>query len=172
MCLFCAKYYSICYVSRINEDFILSIGKKIRKRREGLSFTQKDVAYMTELTINTIAAVEKGKGTTMYNLLLMCRALKIQPKTLFEEDLVLIPLNAIEPDSKRRKDITQKLDDLVYNSKFFETPKRVAEVLTELKADKNDSNKFSVYLTGYCKEDVLEYQKVGNFKLYKKLNKI
>lgn len=160
-------------MSRINEDIILNIGQKFRERRDELDFTQRDVAHMTDLTINTIAAVEKGKGTTMYNFLLICRALNIQPRTLFEKNMDLTPLYKIEPESKRRIETTQKLDHLVYHSDFFNTPKRVAEVLAELKLDKNDSNKFSVYLTGYCKEHVLEYRKEGNFKLYKKkTNKI
>lgn len=155
-------------MSRINEDIILNIGQKFRERREELDFTQKDVAHMTDLTINTIASVEKGKGTTMYNFLLICRALNIQPKILFENDMDLTPLHKIEPESKRRIETTQKLDHLIYHSDFFDIPKRVAEVLAALNQDKNDSNKFSVYLTGYCKENVLEYQKEGNFKLYKK----
>lgn len=160
-------------MSRINEDIILNIGQKFRERRDELDFTQRDVAHMTDLTINTIAAVEKGKGTTMYNFLLICRALNIQPRTLFEKNMDLTPLYKIEPESKRRIETTQKLDHLVYDSDFFNTPKRVAEVLAELNLDKNDSNKFSVYLTGYCKEHVLEYRKEGNFKLYKKkTNKI
>jgi transcriptional regulator with XRE-family HTH domain len=158
-------------VSRINEDLILNIGQKFRVCREELFFTQRDVANMTGLTVNTIAAVERGKGTTLYNFLLICRALKIQPKKIFEEDMELVSLYDVEPESKRRIEITQKLDDLVYHSDFFDSPKRVSEVLEELKSDKNDSNKFSVYLTAYCKEDVLEYQKAGNFKRYKKKKK-
>lgn len=171
--LFCAKIHSICYVSGINKDIIQNIGQKFRERRDEIGFTQKDIAHMTDLTINTIASVEKGKGTTMYNFLLICRALNIQPNVLFEKDIELTPLYKIEPESKRRIETTQKLDHLVYHSDFFDTPKRVAEVLAELKLDKNDSNKFSVYLTGYCKENVLEYRKEGNFKLYRKnVNKL
>ncbi|HCU45833.1 MAG TPA: hypothetical protein DF610_14140, partial [Sphingobacterium sp.] len=104
--------------------------------------------------------------TTIFNFLSICRALKIQPKSIFEKEIDLKPLYDIEPESKRRIETTQKLDDLVYNSDFFDTRRRVSEVLAKLKSDKNDSNKFSVYLTEYCKHDVLEYEKVGNFKLY------
>lgn len=171
MYLFCANIYFICYVSRINEDFILNVGQKFRERREKLFFTQRDVAFMTGLTINTIAAVEKGKSTTMYNFLLICCALNIQPKIILEENIKLGPLYTIGPESRLRIEITQKLNDLVNNSDFFESPRRVSEVLTELKLDKNDSNKFSVYLTAYCKEGVLEYEMTGNFKRYKRKNK-
>lgn len=142
---------------------------EFRVRRDKLRYSQKDVAQMTGLTINTVAAVEKGKGTTINNFLSICRALDIQPKLIFEKEIDLTPLYPIEPESKRRIENTQKLDALVYNSDFFNTPKRVSEVLTKLKSDKNDSNKFSVYLTEYCKQGILEYQKVGNFKLYMKI---
>lgn len=153
-------------MSSNNENTIIDIGIRFRKRRDDLRYSQRDVAHMTGLTINTIAAVEKGKSTTIFNFLSICRALKIQPKSIFEKEIDLKPLYDIEPESKRRIETTQKLDDLVYNSDFFDTRRRVSEVLAKLKSDKNDSNKFSVYLTEYCKHDVLEYEKVGNFKLY------
>lgn len=57
---------------------------------------------------------------------------------------------------------------MVHESDFFDAPKRVAEVLEKLESDKRDSNKYSVYLTGYCKEGALEYIKEGNIKRYKK----
>lgn len=158
-------------MSRINEKIIVKLGLELRLRRESLLYSQKDVAYMTGLTINTIARIEKGKGTTLHNFLLICRALNLQPRTLFEYDIDLTPLNAINPDSKHRIEVTQRLDKLVNNSTFFDTPRRVSDVITELESDQNDSNKFSVYLTGYCQEDVLEYEKVGNYKRYKKKSK-
>ncbi|UZJ65238.1 helix-turn-helix domain-containing protein [Sphingobacterium sp. KU25419] len=159
-------------MSSNNENIILDIGIRFRMRRDELHYSQRDVAQMTGLTTNTIAAVEKGKGTTIYNFLSICGALKIQPKSIFEKEIDLKPLYDIEPESKRRIEITQKLDDLVYNSDFFDTQRRVSEVLAKLKSDKNDSNKFSVYLTEYCKHGILEYQKVGNFKLYRKKLKL
>lgn len=152
----------------INKDILIKIGARIRKEREQLLFSQNDVANMTGLTINTIAALEKGKGASLNNFLLTCRALKIQPREIFLEDVDLSPLYNLPPASKRRKQLTQKLDDLVYHSNFFYTPKRVADVVKELESDKSDSNKFSVYLTGYCKEGELEYIKEGNIKKYVK----
>lgn len=123
---------------------------------------------MTGLTVNTISALEKGKGSSLNNFLLICRALKTQPKEIFYNDIDLTPLYTLPPSTKRRIDITQKLDELVNNSDFFDTPKRVSEVIEKLDSDKRESNKFSVYLTGYCKEGELEYIKEGNFKRYVK----
>lgn len=166
MYFYCANFHSICYVSNINKHILNQIGIQLRARREELHYSQKDVANMTGLTVNTISAIEKGGGSTLYNFLLLCRSLHIQPKEFFQEDIDLTPLYNIPPDSKRRIEITQKLDNLVYHSDFFESPKRVADVIKELDTEKSDSNKFSVYLTGYCKEGELEYIKEGNIKKY------
>ncbi|WP_437920830.1 helix-turn-helix domain-containing protein [Sphingobacterium sp. LRF_L2] len=153
---------------KANTDILIEIGVRLRQRREALSYAKNDVAIMTGLTINTISALEKGKGASLYNFILICRALAIQPKEILGFDIDLSPLYSLPPDAKRKIEATQKLDNLVYNSDFFNTPRRVAEVIRELHSDKADSNKFSVYLTGYCKEGQLEYIREGNIKKYKK----
>ncbi|KGE15319.1 helix-turn-helix domain-containing protein [Sphingobacterium deserti] len=155
-------------MSGINKGILKEIGLKIRARREELSYSQKDVSNMTGLTVNMISTFENGKGSTLNNFLLICRALQIQPKDVLVDDIDLRPLYDLPPESRRRLEITQKLDDLVYNSDFFKQPKRVAEVIKELDSDKRDSNKFSVYLTSYCKEGELEYVKEGNIKKYRR----
>ncbi|SKB93650.1 DNA-binding transcriptional regulator, XRE-family HTH domain [Sphingobacterium nematocida] len=152
----------------VNKDILKVLGEKIRIRREELSYSQNDVADLTGLTTITILALEKGRGTTLNNFLLICRALQIQPRDLFESDIELTPLFALPPESQKRIEKNQKLDHLVYDSDFFETPRRVSDVIKELGADKADSNKYSVYLTGYCKEGGLDYVKEGNYKKYLK----
>ncbi|MEI2274624.1 hypothetical protein OHD16_20920 [Sphingobacterium sp. ML3W] len=64
--------------------------------------------------------------------------------------------------------MTKELDDLVYNSNFFEIPRRVSDIIRQLNANKEQSNKFSVYLSCYCEEGTLEYEKHGNYKEYRK----
>lgn len=155
-------------MSVTNKEVLIKLGDIIRQRREVLSYSQGDVADMTGLTINTILFLEKGRGTTLNNFLLICRALQIQPRDLFASDIELTPLFALPPESQKRVQKNQKLDHLVYYSDFFETPKRVSDVIKELGADKADSNKYSVYLTGYCKEGGLDYVKEGNYKKYLK----
>lgn len=164
----CANNDSICDVSHVNHDILVNIGIGLRARRRFLSLSQIDIANMTGLTVNTISALEKGKGSTLNSFLLICRALKIQPKEIFAQNIDLTPLYTLPPSTKRRLEITKKLDRLVNDSDFFRTPKRVSEVIEELNSDKNESNKFSVYLSGYCKEGELEYIKEGNIKRYVK----
>lgn len=114
---------------------------------------------MTGLTINMISTFENGRGATLNNFMLICRALKIQPKEVLKDDIDLTPRYNLPPESKRRIEVTRKLDELVRRSDFFALLKRVSEVLKELDYDRSESNKFSVYLTGYCKEGELEYIK-------------
>src|SRR5690606_23333675 len=117
--------------------------------------------------VNSISTFEKGKSISLSNFLLICRALQIQPRLVFDDPIDLTPLYHLPPDAQKRIETTKKLDNLVRNTDFFSTPKRVSEVLEQLDSDRRDSNKFSVYLTGYCKEGELEYVKEGNIKRYK-----
>jgi transcriptional regulator with XRE-family HTH domain len=151
-----------------NENILEEVGEQLRVQREKIYYTLKDVANMTGLTINTIAAIERGKGASLNNFILICRALKIQPHTIFKKPIDLTPLYNIPPESKRRIELTKELDDLVYNSNFFEIPRRVSEIIQQLNANKEQSNKFSVYLSSYCAEGTLEYEKHGNYKEYRK----
>ncbi|WP_166332314.1 helix-turn-helix domain-containing protein [Sphingobacterium chungjuense] len=149
-----------------NKLILRKLGGLLRSRREYLSYSQRDVASMTGLTMTTIAAMERGSGSTMHNFLLVCRALNFQPRKFFSEDIDLTPLYNISPQAKSRIDLRTKLDRLVSESDFFTTPRRVSEVLEELDYDTSVSNKFSVYLTAYCREGELEYFKTGNVKRY------
>lgn len=152
----------------INQNILEEIGEQLRVQREKLYYSLKDVANMTGLTTNTITAIERGKGASLNNFVLICRALKIQPQTVFSKPIDLTPLYNIPPESKRRIELTKELDELVYNSDFFEVPRRVSEVIKQMDADKEQSNRFSVYLGSYCEEGTLEYEKHGNYKEYRK----
>lgn len=158
--------YSIYKVLQTNKLILTKLGNYLRSRREYLSYSQRDVASMTGLTMTTIAAIERGSGSTMHNFLLVCRALDLQPRTLFQEEIDLTPLYNLSPQAKNRIDLRTKLERLVSESDFFITPRRVSEVLEVLDYDKSVSNKFSVYLTAYCREGELEYIKTGNVKRY------
>ncbi|WP_165799082.1 helix-turn-helix domain-containing protein [Sphingobacterium corticibacter] len=153
-------------MTETNELILKKLGDLLRSRREHLSYSQRDVASMTGLTMTTIAAMERGSGSTMHNFLLVCRALNFQPRKFFPEDMDLTPLYDISPQSKSRIDLRTKLERLVSESDFFTVPRRVSEVLEELDYDRSVSNKFSVYLSAYCREGELEYVKTGNVKRY------
>jgi len=155
-------------VSEINQEILIEIGRRVRDRRDEKAYSQKDISNMTGLTVNMISNFENGKGATLNNFLLICRALGIQPREILDGDIALTPPYNLPPESRRRIEVTRKLDKLVTESDFFETPRRVAEVIKEVGHDKSESNKFSVYLSGYCKEGHLDYIKAGKIKKYVK----
>lgn len=121
---------------------------------------------MTGLTVNMLSTFENGKGATLNNFLLICRALHMQPRELLVDDMSLDTLYELPPESIKRIEATKKIDNLVLHSDFFDTPKRVSDVLQALEYDRSESNKFSVYLSGYCKEGHLDSVKEGNIRKY------
>lgn len=145
-----------------------SIGLRFRARRNELYYSLKDVSNLTGISTGTLNGIERGKDLTLTNFLILCRSLQIQPKTFFQSDIELSPPYSLPPDVQERISINKKLDDLVYYSDFFNSPKRVSDVLKELNIDKSQSNKFSVYLSAYCEEGALEYEQQGNYKEYRK----
>lgn len=167
----CIYYYSICFVSTINNKALIELGKQLRARREACNYAQRDVSQMTGITINTISALENGNGATLNNFLLICRAVHTHPKDIFQLDMDLTPLYTLPPFERKRIEIALKLKNLIFETDFFEEPKRVSEVIERLESNKKESNKFSVYLSGYCKEGALDYIRVGNIKKYTRKNK-
>nr|WP_288812301.1 helix-turn-helix transcriptional regulator [uncultured Sphingobacterium sp.] len=143
-----------------------SIGLRFRARRNELYYSLKDVSNLTGISTGTLNGIERGKDLTLTNFLILCRSLEIQPKTFFQSDIELSAPYSLPPDVQERISINKKLDDLVYYSDFFNSPKRVSDVLKELNIDKSQSNKFSVYLSAYCEEGALEYEQQGNYKEY------
>ncbi len=164
----CLLFVSFCFVGETNKQILIDIGKRLRIRREELSFSQRDISQMTGLTVNTISAIENSGKATLNSFLLVCRALKTQPKAIFSTDIPLDTLYDLPPESRKKMEITRKLDELVFSSDFFDKPRRVSEVIRELGVDPAVSNRFSVYLTSYCKEGSLEFLREGNIKRYKK----
>lgn len=160
---------SFCYVSDTTKDIRRKIGLILKHKRVSLSFSQKEVAEMTGLTVNTISRLEQSGNISLQNLLLVCQALQLQPRDLFWEDIHLTPPYEILPSSRKRLDLSRKLDQLVNDSPFFLEGKRVAEVLVELKENSNISNKVSVLLSQYCKKGQLTYFMDGPIKRYQKI---
>lgn len=164
----CLLFVSFCYVGETNIQILVKIGKYLRNRRESLSYSQRDVSQMTGLTVNTISGMENSGKANLNSFLLVCKALKIQPKEVFAEDIPLESQYPLPPGSRKRAEISRQLDELVFKSNFFNDSKRVSEVIQEIGIDPASSNKISVYLTSYCNEGHLEYFRDGKIKRYKK----
>ena len=145
-----------------------SIGLRFRAQRNELYYSLRDLSNLTGISAGTLNGIERGKDLTLSNFLILCRSLEIQPKFFFQDDIELSPPYSLPPDVQERIIMSKKLDYLVYHSDFFNSPKRVADVLKELEIDKSQSNKFSVYLSVYCEEGALTYEQQGNYKEYRK----
>ncbi|WP_312186171.1 helix-turn-helix transcriptional regulator [Sphingobacterium sp.] len=151
-----------------DKDLLELIGLRFRAKRNDLYYSLRDVSNLTGISTGTLNGIEKGKDLTLTNFLVLCRSLEIQPKVFFQRDIDFTPPYSLPPDAQERISISKKLDDLVYDSDFFQRPRRVSEVLKKLQIDKNQSNKFSVYLTSYCEEGALSCEQHGNYKTYHK----
>ena len=166
--IFCLLFVSFCYVAETNKQTLLKIAGYLRNRREALSYSQRDVSEMTGLTVNTISNMENNGKATLNSFLLVCRALNLQPKEVFSDDIVLEPHFNLPPSSKKRLELTRQLEELIYHSDFFDDAKRVADVTRELGVDPSLSNRISVFLGSYCKKGSLEYFREGKINRYKK----
>ncbi len=163
-------FVSFCEVDDSTKHIRQKIGLIIKKRRVSCSYSQREVSEMTGLTVNTISRLEASGNISLHNLLLVCQALKMQPRELFSEDISLQPPYEMLPSSKKRLELSNKLHKLVMDDSFFSNPKRVSEVIRELKEDPKISNKLSVLLTQYCKQGHLGFVMKGAIKKYHKIN--
>lgn len=146
----------------------VKVGAKIRQRRLAKMYSQKDVADLTGLSVNTISAIENGANFTAHNFYLLFNALEIHPRDLYDIDVELEPKYVLPPKSQTRIEISSNLENLVVRSDFFEEPKRVAEVLHELELDPSLSKNFSVYLSAYCRKGKLVVLQDGKVNRYQK----
>ncbi|WP_411972225.1 helix-turn-helix domain-containing protein [Sphingobacterium sp. Lzh-3] len=144
------------------------IGLRFRAKRNDLYYSLRDLSNLTGISTGTLNGIEKGKDLTLTNFLTLCRSLEIQPALFFQHDIAFNSPYSLPPDTQERIDLSKKLDNLVYHSEFFQTARRVSEVLVQLGIDRNQSNKFSVYLSNYCEEGALIYEQHGNYKTYRK----
>lgn len=61
-------------------------GKQVKKLRNAKEFTQQKLADECEVDISTIQRIEKGTlNIGLYLVYVIARALKVEPKELFEE---------------------------------------------------------------------------------------
>lgn len=131
------------------------LGQRIRERREELHYSQKQVADMSGLSNNTISKIEQGYNLSVDKLVLICQAIKIQPRDLFPEDIPLVPLYSLAPEEEERRKQNIELEDLIHRSDYFEQSRRVSEVLREMGLPASKSRSLSSQLRQYCEKGVL-----------------
>lgn len=85
-------------------DIYASVGKRIRRLRKQLGFTQEELADLCGLDFRSIGAVERGeRNLSLKSLTKIAKALKVTPEFLVKEE---------EPPSKEEKKVL--LHELIY----------------------------------------------------------
>ena len=82
-------YYVLTYERQMVKHMIdKSIGRRIKKRREELGYTQEQFAEKTGLTINYISTIERGVSFPRYEkLILILNTLETSADAIFYEVL-------------------------------------------------------------------------------------
>ena len=80
-----------------NTDVLNILGKKIKKARKSLKYTQEYVAENIDISIDLLRNIENGRNIgSVPTLLNLCNFLKISPNTLFSE---LLNINEFSNDT-------------------------------------------------------------------------
>jgi len=80
-----------------NTDVLNILGKKIKKARKNLKYTQEYVAENIDISIDLLRNIENGRNIgSVPTLLNLCNFLKISPNTLFSE---LLDINEFSNDT-------------------------------------------------------------------------
>ena len=65
---------------------IKHVAERLREERERLRISQMDLSFKAGLSQNQVNYIENGKRIpTLYTILCICKALQINPATLFEQ---------------------------------------------------------------------------------------
>jgi len=65
---------------------IKHVAKRLREERDRLRISQMDLSFKAGLSQNQVNYIENGKRIpTLYTILCICKALQINPATLFEQ---------------------------------------------------------------------------------------
>ena len=107
-----------------NQDVLNVLGKKLKKARKNLKYTQEYVAEGVDISIDLLRNIENGRNIgSVPTLLNLCNFLKISPNTLFSEIL----------------DFKEETLDTVLLEQFKELPKKSRTILKNIiiQLDKN-----------------------------------
>ena len=97
MIIFDVKKVGVFAMLISNTDVLNILGKKIKKARKSLKYTQEYVAENIDISIDLLRNIENGRNIgSVPTLLNLCNFLKISPNTLFSE---LLNINEFSNDT-------------------------------------------------------------------------
>lgn len=72
-------------VYKRNDKAIKAFGKRVKEIRKSKDVSQEELAYRCDLELSQIGRIERGViNTSISNVFLIAKALKIEPKDLFD----------------------------------------------------------------------------------------
>ncbi|WP_162304120.1 helix-turn-helix domain-containing protein [Chryseobacterium mulctrae] len=116
----------------VSPEYRGQIGKKLKQRRIELNFSINDIAFMTDITDNTVLSIEKGITTNIDYYVEYAKAVHYPLETLDDFKIKLVPHKALPDDRKAKANLTGKIRKCIVQSSFLNTGKTVAEIKAEL----------------------------------------
>jgi len=76
----------LCFVVyKRNDKAIKAFGKRLKEIRKSKDVSQEELAYRCDLELSQIGRIERGViNTSISNVFLIAKALKVEPKDLFD----------------------------------------------------------------------------------------
>ena len=82
-----------------HKNLQIAFGMKVREARKAKALTQETLSYMADIELSTLNRIELGKaGTSLANIFAISEALNIEPKYLFEFEMLVA--KPVKPKNK------------------------------------------------------------------------
>lgn len=93
----------------------MTLGKRIKERRQASGLTQEALAKITQITLQHISSIEQGKRTPSLNLLIkIAEELKVSLDYLvLGKETNIDPITALEKDDSLENDAKKSLIKLI-----------------------------------------------------------
>ncbi len=159
----------------VSPEYRGKIGKKLKQKRIELDLSINDIAFMTDMTDNTVISIEKGITTNIDYYVEYAKAVQYPLETLNDFKIKLVPLKALPDDRKAKANLTGKIRKWIVQSTFLDTGKTVSEIKAELvklkliEATKVSSTEIAGVMRNFVIDDTIKVKsKVGRKNLYTK----
>jgi transcriptional regulator with XRE-family HTH domain len=152
-----------------NKKETKKVGERIQVLRKMYGWSVEDICAMTGFSRSTIYAIENGSDTDTSHIIEIGKAIGVHPQELFSVHFDIKPRFKLTGKRKDRINLTQKINNLVTETDFFESSRFVGEVkemLNESYKIKADSIQISVVLLRLVKDKRLRISKSGRKNLY------
>jgi transcriptional regulator with XRE-family HTH domain len=145
------------------------VGERINYLRKKHGWNIEDLAAMTGFSRTTLTSVENGSETDTSHLIEIAKAIGVHPKDIFDIQFELRSRYRLPGKRKDRNKLTHRINQLIFEIKFFEEARVVSDVVKSLKEHfkvKANPIQVSVVLVRFVKEGILKSVKNGRKNYY------